>query len=136
MVLFKNSFLFLNNHFYFYSLAPPLLCDVSDCSNHGVCLGTKQNSGCICRPGYSGSRCELGRLFILHSFYTKIFILNSNEINVRQAQSEFKLAQFVTNRIAATKDCASAIKSHFFVSAPWGVLGTVASIQIHSKVND
>ncbi|VDN51024.1 unnamed protein product [Dracunculus medinensis] len=34
------------------------MCDSSDCNNQGTCIGNKQTYFCVCRLGYTGTKCE------------------------------------------------------------------------------
>uniref|UniRef100_A0AC35U9S5 EGF-like domain-containing protein n=1 Tax=Rhabditophanes sp. KR3021 TaxID=114890 RepID=A0AC35U9S5_9BILA len=35
-----------------------ILCTASDCSNNGICVGTKAAFSCMCKIGFTGTRCE------------------------------------------------------------------------------
>ncbi|GMS92744.1 hypothetical protein PENTCL1PPCAC_14919 [Pristionchus entomophagus] len=37
----------------------PSICDSTDCSRHGTCIGTKAAPTCLCSLGYSGTKCEI-----------------------------------------------------------------------------
>jgi len=37
-------------------------CTQSSCQNGGTCQGQESNSVCICKPGFTGQRCESGMI--------------------------------------------------------------------------
>ena len=48
----------------------PLSKDVDDCANHtcvngATCVDGANNFSCKCIPGYSGERCETGKIMFL-----------------------------------------------------------------------
>lgn len=53
---------------YFFSL------DINDCVNHscrngGGCVDGLNNYSCVCKAGFSGARCEVGKIRTLYSNY-------------------------------------------------------------------
>ena len=61
-----------------------IACSQSLCQNGGTCQGQGLSATCICKPGYTGQRCELGNCLPerrnrsnLHPFFPRIFPLPS-----------------------------------------------------------
>lgn len=47
----------------FLNLVGPDRCKMNPCLNGGTCYPTETSYVCTCVPGYSGDRCELGKMF-------------------------------------------------------------------------
>jgi len=42
-----------------------MICSQSSCQNGGTCQEQGSNAVCMCKPGFTGQRCETGRIHIL-----------------------------------------------------------------------
>ncbi len=46
-------------------VARQMVCSQSSCQNGGTCQEQGSNAVCMCKPGFTGQRCETGRIDIL-----------------------------------------------------------------------